>query len=121
MFLFCNIALACGAAYLGVQGLAHFRSRQNKSWLLNPSDHLKRDLKPGSTRVYIVRTWQERSWLKTSAVTRYALEDPSTGRRYGFANAEALSEALASELAKVQAMEDQVEQADFVAVPAMAV
>ncbi len=125
MFMLCNIALVCGAAYVGVQGLTHYRARQNKSWLLKPSDHLKRDLKSGSTRLYIVRTWQERSWLSTSTVTRYALEEPSTGKRYGFADAEALLEGLSTEMARVQAMQDamqeQAEQTDFDAAPAFAV
>ncbi|ETW99600.1 MAG: hypothetical protein ETSY1_14410 [Candidatus Entotheonella factor] len=121
--MLCHIALVLGVAYLGSQGVSHYRARQNKSWLLKPSDHLKRDLKPGSTRVYIVRTWQERSWLNNSAVTRYALEEPSTGRRYGFASAEALLEGLSADLARVQAMREQTEQSDFTAaaVPAFAV
>lgn len=121
MFILCNIVLVCGAAYLGVQGLSRYRARRNQSWLLKPSDHLKRDLKPGSTRVYIVRTWQERGWLRTSSVTRYALEEPATGRRYGFASAEALLEGVARELEKVQAMQEQeAAPTDAGAVPALA-
>jgi len=121
MFILCNIALAFGAAFFGVQGFAHYRAKQNQSWLLKPSDHLKRDLKPGSTRVYIVRTWQEQGLLRISVVDRYALEEPATGRRYGFANAEALLEGLSTELTKAQAMQAQADQTDFVAVPALAV
>ncbi len=120
IFMLCHIALVLGAVYLGSQGITHYRARQNKSWLLKPSDHLKRDLKPGSTRVYIVRTWQERGWLNNSAVTRYALEEPSTGRRYGFASSEALLEGLSADLARVRAMQEQAEQSDFAAVPAPA-
>ncbi len=121
MLMLCNIALVCGAAYLGVRGVTHLRDRQKKSWLLKPGDHLKRDLKPGSTRVYIVRSWQERGWLKTSSVTRYALEEPSTGRRYGFISSEALLEGLSADLAKAQAMQEEADEAAVTAVPAFAV
>jgi hypothetical protein len=122
MFMLCNIALVCGAAYLGVQGLSRYRARRHQSWLLKPSNHLKRDLKPGSTRIYIVRTWQERGWLSTSSVTRYALEEPATGRRYGFASSEALLGGISTEMAKAQAMQEQeAEQSDLGTVPALAV
>lgn len=119
--LLCDIALVCGAAYLGGWGVARYRARQRQSWLLDPSEHLKRDLKPGSTRIYVVRSWQERRWLSTSTVTRYALEEPAAGRRYGFASADALLDGLSAELAKAQAMQEQADPAAFATASAFAV
>ncbi len=120
MFVLFNIALVFGAAYLGGRGGAHYKTRQTKSWLLKPVDPLRRALKSGSTRIYIVRSWPEQGWLRPTSVTRYALEEPSSGRRYGYASVEGLLEGLSAHLGKAQGMPEEAEETEFSGLPVLA-
>lgn len=51
-------------------------------------------------RAYVVRCWQELSVHagRETRLWRFSLQDPSTGRRRGFANLEALLSSLQAEL-----------------------
>ncbi|MDH3602588.1 MAG: hypothetical protein OEU26_23490, partial [Candidatus Tectomicrobia bacterium] len=53
---------------------------------------------PG-TRIYIVRAWKEQARKDNQTVTRYALEIPGTGQRWGYASAESLLDSLSMKLA----------------------
>jgi hypothetical protein len=50
-------------------------------------------------RVYVLRSWQERTpSAGTPAVWRFSLEDPTTRQRRGFADLAALTNFLAAEM-----------------------
>ena len=54
-----------------------------------------------SYRVYVLRSWQERTpAAEAPAVWRFSLEDPNTRQRRGFADLEALMSFLAVETGK---------------------
>jgi len=55
---------------------------------------------PPLYHTYVLRCWQERSAqpMETTSVWRFSLEDPSTGRRRGFASLEVMFDSLFSEL-----------------------
>ena len=58
--------------------------------------------KPPRYRSYLLTFWEERSQDPTaSAVWRFSLEDPHTGKRSGFADLEALIAALQQEMGEV--------------------
>jgi hypothetical protein len=58
--------------------------------------------KPPQYRTYLLTFWEERNGDPAeSAVWRYSLEDPRTGRRRGFADLQALIAALEQEKGKV--------------------
>jgi hypothetical protein len=55
--------------------------------------------KPPRYRSYLITMWEERSRDTEVAVAwRFRLEDPRTGQQRGFANLEALVEALKQEM-----------------------
>ncbi len=56
-------------------------------------------LNPPRQRVYLLRCWEERSQdLRLPPRWRFGLEDSHTGRRYGFADLDALITFLRTEL-----------------------
>jgi hypothetical protein len=52
-----------------------------------------------SYRVFLLRFWQERPATEGPAVWRFSVEDPVTRQRRGFADLQALTQFLASEIA----------------------
>jgi hypothetical protein len=57
---------------------------------------------PPRYRSYLLTFWEEQSQdPAASAVWRFSLEDPRTGRRRGFADLEALIAALEQEMGEV--------------------
>ena len=57
------------------------------------------DQRPSRYRAYLLRCWQERGRQEAQpALWRFSLEDPHTGRRYGFATLDAVLAALQREL-----------------------
>ena len=58
--------------------------------------------KPPRYRSYLLTFWEERNQdPAVSAVWRFSLEDPHTGKRRGFANLEVLIAALEQEMGEV--------------------
>lgn len=91
--------LACGTLYVGFQATVKRKSKKNALWLTNSNCPAERSLSPLSTHIYIVRCWKEQTQYDDPNATRYSLEVPTTGRRYGYANAEELLEVLTRQLA----------------------
>ena len=55
--------------------------------------------KPPHYRTYLLTFWEERNGDPTeSTVWRFSLEDPRTGQRRGFADLEALMDALEQDI-----------------------
>ena len=98
--LWVSIGLTGVTCYVGYQFFIKQRAKKNTSWLRPPYDGTNRAVFVPSTRVYIVRSWTEQTQQDHQTVVRYALEFPATGRRYGFASAELLLDALSGELGK---------------------
>jgi len=64
----------------------------------SPNDDKSEFTRPPGYRSYLLRFWEERSEQPAMAVWRFSLEDPQTGQRYGFANLEALTAWLKTEM-----------------------
>ena len=120
MALLLNLCLVGGAAYLGARVLNKRQTKDKKRWLARSDDSAKRRLLPFSTRIYVVRAWQEQSQQDEQPVTRYALTVPSTDLRYGFNNPEELLDALSKELTRTQELPSSADTS-VSGVPAIAV
>ena len=94
-----DFMLLCGVCYVGMQAFGKRSAKKNASWLVQP---VRSPAPPGrlpfSTRLYIIRCWNERTRQGNPDVMRYTLEDPASGRRYGYSTAEALIHTLLLEL-----------------------
>ena len=67
--------------------------------------------KPPHYRTYLLTIWEERSQApKAPKVWRFSLEDPLTGQRHGYADLEALVDALEREIAGLKANEKKEEE-----------
>ena len=93
-----GVFLVCGAFYAGAQTIGKRRSRQKALWLKPPDGQAQRASFRFSTRVYIVRCWEEQAQRDDQRVTRYSLEVPTDGLRCGYTSAEALLQALSMQL-----------------------
>ena len=120
MALLLNLCLVGGAAYLGSRVLTKRQTKDKKRWLMRSDDPAKKRRLPLSTRIYVVRAWQEQSQQDDQPVTRYALTVPSTDLRCGFNNPEALLEALSQELRRTQDLPSSTDTS-VSSVPAIAV
>jgi hypothetical protein len=89
-----------GICYAGSHILLKCQRKQKALWLSTPKNRIARSPKSLSTRVYIVRCWQERLRSDGHSVTRYSLDIPTTGERYGYANATLLLDKLTTVLTK---------------------
>ncbi len=99
MVLVVYLFLACGTPYVGFHATVKRKSKKNALWLTNSHCPAERALSPLSTHIYIVRCWKEQTQCDDPNATRYSLEVPTTGQRYGYANAEELLEVLTKKLA----------------------
>ena len=97
-----DVILVCGAFYVGIQTLVNRSSKKKNLWLAKPGSPIQKVCLPFSTRIYIIRCWKERTWQGHESVMRYALEDPASGRRYGYTTAETLLKTLSMELTSTQ-------------------
>ena len=102
-----NTILACGIFYVGMHSLVSRSAKKKNLWLAKPGSSTQKVFLPFSTRIYIIRCWKERTQRGRESVMRYTLEDPASGRRYGYTTPEALLQTLAAELTSTQEAQTQ--------------
>ena len=102
-----NAVLVCGIFYVGIYTVVNRSPKKKNLWLVKPGSPTQKVFLPFSTRIYIIRCWKERTQRGRESVMRYTLEDPASGRRYGYTTPEALLQTLAVELTSAQETQPQ--------------
>src|SRR5262245_2293893 len=98
MITWTSLLLVGGLCMVGIRAFFTHRTQPTKRWLIYPDvEALPTDVSNG-TRIYVVRSWHEDTQRDHAVVRRYALEDPVTGHRWGFPNADGLLDTLAHAL-----------------------